>query len=145
MNKAESAELILKLYDLRREKVMRKARKWFTTFSPKSVDDINAAMMDEDKGGYCRMVPSYWEMAASLVNHGAIDADMFNESSGEHILVFSKIEPFLEDLREQWDSPTMYQHLEKLIYGMPDGKERLARMREWMSEMEANEESAASA
>ena len=146
MNKVESADLILKLYDLRREPVMRKAREWFTAFTPESVDDINKAMMDEEVGGYCRMVPSYWEMAASLVNHGAIDAEMFKDTVGEHILVFSKIEPFLGEMREQWESPDMYKHLEKVIYDLPDGKERLAKMREMMKAIgEQTEESAAGA
>ena len=79
---AKSAELIMKLYDLRREETMRKARNWFFTFNPTSVEDVEAAMMNPETGGLLRMVMSYWDMAASLVNHGAIDAEMFNDTVG---------------------------------------------------------------
>ena len=82
------AELILKLYDLRREKTMREARSWFILFSPESAADIMDTLAS-DKSAYYRMVTSYWEMAASLVNHGAIDADMFNDANGEHIVVYA--------------------------------------------------------
>ena len=81
MSKAESADLIMKLYDLRREKKMRKARDWFFGFNPTSADEVMQTMMDPDVGGYLRMVSSYWDMAAAFVNHGAIDADLFNENS----------------------------------------------------------------
>ena len=132
MSKAKSADLILKLYDLRREATMRKARDWFFTFNPTSVDEFEKTMMDPEVGGYLRMVTSYWDMAAALVNHGAIDAEMFTDTVGEHIGVFAKIEPFLADLRTKWEMPDAFKHLEKVIYDTPGGKERLAKTREWM-------------
>jgi hypothetical protein len=110
MSKVESADLILKLYDLRRETKMREARNWIFGFNPTSADDIMNTMMDPEVGAYLRMVISYWEMAASLVNHGAIDADMFNDTAGEHVMVFAKIEPFLEGIREKMDSPDAFKH-----------------------------------
>src|SRR5437667_12349940 len=82
MEKYESAKLILELYDLRREATMRKARDWFFRFNPTSVEEIRAVVMSE-YSGYYRMVTSYWDMAAALVNHGAIDEQMFNEANGE--------------------------------------------------------------
>jgi hypothetical protein len=132
MSKVESADLILKLYDLRREETMRKARNWIFMFNPTSVEDVEKAMMDPEVGGYLRMVLSYWDMAGSFVNHGAIDADMFNETVGEHIGVFAKIEPFIEDLRAKWGQPDAFKNLEKVIYDKPGGKEQLVRTREWM-------------
>jgi hypothetical protein len=132
MSKVESADLILKLYDLRREETMRKARSWMFSFNPTSVEDVERTMMDPEVGGYLRMVLSYWDMAGSLVNHGAIDADMFTDTVGEHIGVFAKIEPFLADLRVKWDQPDAFKNLEKVIYDMKDGKERLAKTRAWM-------------
>jgi len=132
MSKAKSADLILKLYDLRREETMRKARNWIFMFNPTSVEDVEKAMMDPEVGGYLRMVLSYWDMAGSFVNHGAIDADMFNETVGEHIGVFAKIEPFIEDLRAKWGQPDAFKNLEKVIYDKPGGKEQLVRTREWM-------------
>ena len=135
MNKVESADLILKLYDLRREKKMRKARNWFFTFNPKSADEIMQTMMDPDVGAYLRMVTSYWDMAAAFVNHEAIDSAMFNETAGEHVMVFAKIEPFLGELREKFGSPEAFRHLEKMIMGLPDGAEKVKKTQEWMASM----------
>ncbi len=132
MSKAESADLILKLYDLRRETKMREARNWIFSFNPTSVDHYWQTMMDPEVGGYLRMVVSYWDMAAALVNHGAIDVDMFNETVGEHIMVFAKIEPILEELRERFQNPNAMKNLEKVIYDRPDGREQVKKTQEWM-------------
>lgn len=132
MNKAESADLIMKLYDLRREEKMRAARDWFGAFFPDSIDEVIQAIIDEKSSAYYRMVTSYWDMAAAFVNRGAIDEEMFNETVGEHIIVFSKIAPFLEELREKFQNPNMYGNLEKLIMRMPDAKEMLTKRREMM-------------
>jgi len=137
MSKAESAELILKLYDLRREATMREARNWIFSFNPTSADDIEKTMMDPEVGAYLRMVTSYWDMAAALVNQGAIDADMFHETQGEHIGVFSKIEPFLTDLRAKWDMPEAFANLEKVIMDRPDGAEKIRKTQEWMKDIQA--------
>ena len=135
MSKVESADLILKLYDLRREDKMREARNWIFSFNPKSADDYFNTMMDPEVGGYLRMVTSYWDMAAALVNHGAIDADMFRETAGEHYMIFAKIEPFLADLRAKWESPEAFAHLEKVIMDSPNGAERLRKTQEWLKTM----------
>jgi hypothetical protein len=132
MNKAESADLILKLYDLRREEKMREARGWITSFFPESAADIMQVMMSAETSAYFRMVTSYWDMAASFVNHGAIDEEMFLESSGECVLVFSKVEPFLEEMRQIMGSPNYLKNLETLVMKMPDAKEMLASRREMM-------------
>jgi hypothetical protein len=81
MSKYKDADLILKLYDLRREKTMRDARNWFFTFNPQNPKDF-MDVITSDKSGLYRMVISYWDMACSLVNNGAIDADMFNDANG---------------------------------------------------------------
>lgn len=132
MSKVESADLILKLYDLRREETMRKARDWMFMFNPTSAGEYMQTMMDPNVGGYLRMVTSYWDMAASFVNHGAIDAEMFSDTAGEHLIVFAKIEPFLAELREMWQSPKAFAHLEKVINDMPDGAEKLKKTQEWL-------------
>jgi hypothetical protein len=132
MSKVESADLILKLYDLRREEKMREARNWIFTFNPTSVDDFWNTMMDPQVGGYLRMVTSYWDMAASLVNHGAIDAEMFNDTVGEHIMVFAKIQPLLPELRERFQNPKAFSHLEKVILDQPDGQERVTKTQEFL-------------
>ena len=152
MSKVESADLILKLYDLRREDKMREARNWIFSFNPKSVEEYWTTMMDPQVGGYLRMVTSYWDMAASLVNHGAIDADMFNDTVGEHIMIFAKIQPILAELREHFQNPKAFQHLEKVILDQPDGQERVTKTQEFMKmigeqikERMAAEQSAAAA
>ena len=75
------------------------------------------------------MVVSYWEMAASLVNHGAIDPAMFNDANGEHIFVYAKLEPFIPALREQM-GPKFLEHLEKVVKEMPDSEARLKAVRD---------------
>jgi len=132
MSKAESAELILKLYDLRREATMREARNWMLTFFPESAQDVMQALMNPETSAYYRMVVSYWNMAAAFVNHGAIDAEMFEETNGEHFVIFSKIEPFLTELREMTGNPKMLSNLETLVMRSADAKEQLAKTRETM-------------
>ncbi len=143
-DKHEAAHLILKLYDLRREEVMRKARSWYIgEFHPSSLEDISKAAMGEHSA-YYRMVTTYWDMASSLVNNGAIDEQMFNDANGEHLAVFSKIEPFLEEIRNFSGMPQYMQHLEQLVMRVPDAKERMAAMRERFKQMATAREEAAS-
>ena len=134
MGKHHDAELILKLYDLRREKTMRDARNWFFQFNPKGREDF-IEVLTSDKSGLYRMVISYWDMACSLVNNGAIDADMFNDANGEHIFVYAKLEPFLPMLREMMGNPNFLAHLEQTVKAIPDYEQRLATIRERMQKM----------
>ena len=136
MSKHEDADLILKLYDLRREAVMREARNWFLSFNPTSVQDFIDVILG-DKSPYFRMVVSYWEMAASLVNHGAIDEQMFQDANGEHLFVYSKIEPFLAQLRTTFGMPQYLEQLEKVVRRIPDLEEQLTSMRERMKQFAA--------
>ena len=128
MSKQEDAQLILKLYDLRREPVMREARNWFYSFNPQNVQDF-LEVLTSDKSSYYRMVISYWDMAASLVNNGAIDAQMFNDANGEHLFVYATIEPFLADLRRESGNPEFLAHLEKVVKEIPNIEERLTVIR----------------
>lgn len=141
--KYKSADLILKLYELRREEKMREARNWFATFFPESAEEIMQTVLNPETSANYRMVISYWDMAASFVNHGAIDAEMFNDVSGESIMVFSRIEPFLEELREITKRPQMLANLEKVVMSQPNAKEMLATQREMMKKyMQARAEMA---
>jgi len=136
MSKHEEADLILKLYDLRREATMRKAREWyFREFNPQSVADISAVMFGE-QGGYLRMVWSYWDMAAALVNHGAISGELFNDTNGEYLGVFLKMEPLLTAARVEI-GPQLLANVEKLIDATPDGRAKLEIMRQRMQEIQA--------
>jgi hypothetical protein len=132
MSKAESADLILKLYELRREEKMREARNWIIPFFPESAAEVMKAMVSAETSAYFRMITSYWDMAASFVNHGAIDEEMFADANSEHIIVFSKVEPFLEEVRASLNNPKFLSNLEKLIMKMPDAKQLLATRRELM-------------
>ena len=130
MSKQEEAGLILRLYELRREATMRQARDWyFQEFNPESLADFNAAMMGEHSG-HLRMVISYWDMAAALVNSGAIGIELFNDTNSEHIGVFGKLEPLLDQIRATY--PPFARSLEKLIDAIPDGRKRVAANREAM-------------
>ncbi len=131
----ESADLIMRLYDLRREAVMREGRDWFMTFMPACGQDIVQAMVDPKTSGYYRMVVSYWDMAASFVNRGAIDRDMFLESNGESMTVFAKIEPFVDEIRTMFNLPNYAKNLETLAASLPDTKENLAARREMIKKM----------
>jgi hypothetical protein len=133
-DKTESANLILKLYDLRREEVMRKARAWFVSeFHPGSVQEISNAAMGETSP-YYRMVTTYWDMACSFVVHGAIDEAMFNEANGEHMAVYSKLEPFITEIRQVSGMPNYMQNLERVVMNMPDARERMTRFREMLKQ-----------
>lgn len=129
MSKQEDANLILKLYDLRREPVMREARNWFFSFNPTTAAEYLEAMFGEHSG-HIRMVISYWDMAASLVNNGAIDETLFNDANGEHFFVFAKIEPILEEIRTTSNQPEFLKHFETLVRRAPNSAERLAGIRE---------------
>ena len=129
MGKQADADLILKLYDLRREPVMREARNWFFSFNPTSAAEYMEAIMGPN-GAYARMVISYWDMAASLVNNGGIDEQMFNDANGEHLFVFAKIEPILAELRQTWNAPDMLKNFEALVRRIPGNEKTLADMRE---------------
>ncbi|MGA8676333.1 MAG: hypothetical protein WB621_14040 [Candidatus Acidiferrales bacterium] len=136
MSKQDEAGLILKLYELRREEVLRKARDWyFRNFNPQNITDFSNVMMGEHSG-YLRMVVTYWNMAAALVNDRAISMELFNESNGKQIGVFAKIEPLLGEIRAAY-APQFAAALEKLIDATPDGRKRVAATRERMKAMRA--------
>lgn len=124
----ESAQLILKLYELRREPLMRAARHWFTReFHPESHADIQAALGSEHNAKI-RMVVGYWEMACSFVSSGALDRRLFLDNCGEAIATFSKIQPFLSEIRQGY-VPTFAQRLEEVLMAEPGMEERLAGFR----------------
>jgi hypothetical protein len=136
MSIQEEAGLILKLYELRREETLREARDWyFREFNPQSMADFSGAIMG-DHSGHLRMVVTYWDMAAVLVNRGAIDVELFNDANGEHIMVFSKIEPLLDEIRKAY-GVGFAVNLEKLIDATPDGRKRVAGTRERMNAIRA--------
>ena len=144
MSIQEEAGLILKLYELRREETMREARDWyFREFHPQSLAEFNGEMFGAHTtalmgphSGHLRMVVTYWDMAAALVNRGAISQELFTDANGEHLGVFGKIEPLLGDIRKGF-GPGYAVNLEKLIDATPNGRQRTAASREQMKAIRA--------
>src|SRR5215468_2153820 len=126
----ESAQLNLQLFDLRREPVLRQARSWFLTdFNPESFAEF-AQLVSGEHNAWFRMVIGYWDMAASLVTTGAIDGDAFRAAHGEIVATFSKIQPFLDELRTVIKEPDICKHLEAVVMAAPDGEAIMKRRRE---------------
>lgn len=122
MGKQDDTTAILKLYELRRNKQMRKARQWyFSEFSPESAMDIVALYRGGERASAnFRMVVSYWDTACSLVLNDGIDRKMFNDAGTEHIFVYAKIAEFLPKVREMFGESDFLIHLEELVKSLPD-------------------------
>lgn len=120
------AELILKLYDLRREAVMRQARDdVFTKFKPASFDDVAAVQKrDHPLNTAYRMVSSYWEMAAGLAKHGCLNLELFAENCGEGLALYAKLLPHVERLRKDY-APNAYKNIEWVVSKSAEAKSRL--------------------
>ena len=130
----ESMMGILRLYELRSETTMRKARDWFATgFYPERTQDILDVLVSEHSADF-RMVASYWDMAAAFVIFEAISDEMFNAINTEHVAVYAKLEPFLAELRAMPGVPPyLYlKHLEPVVLRLPNAKDRVAAMRRYM-------------
>ena len=124
------AELLLKLYDLRREAEIRKARNWWLVeFWPDTADDVMkvAQAMGTQENNWFRQVAGYWELAASLVVHGTVNETLFLEPafSGEMFLIFAKLHPFLQDVREKMQNPRMLANVEQVIMKSKASRERV--------------------
>jgi len=130
------AELVLKLYDLRREAVMRQARDFFANFSPSSFEEMMAVVgaFATKENAYVRQVLTYWETVASLIVHGTLNAELAQDTLGEMYFVYARIQPFVKQMRETMKSPEFLQNLEKVAEGTPEARERLKRMQERMAE-----------
>lgn len=142
-DRAEQGHLILKLYELRRDPEMRRAREWFIAeFHPTSASDIAAVMVGgfKESAAY-RMVTTYWEMAAAMVNHGCLDEKLLLATNSEHIAVFSKLELHLKELRELFKEPTYLKELETLVLNIPDVTPLLEKRRKlfkrWHEKLQA--------
>ena len=138
------AQLILQLYDLRRETEMRRAREWWATeFWPNNADDFLkvawAPGTQENK--WLRQVAGYWGIAASFVLQGALDEDLFLVPgfSGEMFVMFAKVYPFVGELREKLGDPEVFLDIEKVVMRTKWGRERLKfllkRLESWREKM----------
>lgn len=127
------AELVLKLYELRRDPVMRESRDSIAGFLPRSVDDVLAvAKRDHPLNAAFRQTSTYWEMAYSLARYGIVHPDFLLESNGEGMLLFAKVQPYLELYRAA-TSPRAFANAEWVATQTDLGREIFARMRDRVS------------
>ena len=124
----EQANLMLRLYELRREPRLRQARSWF-------MERFSAATPEEMMQKYppgseeitsVRMVVSYWDMCASIVNRGLVDDELYFESNGEAWVVWQKLCHLAPTMRATYKNPTMFEHLESLAKRLEEWRERRA-------------------
>ena len=126
----EDATLILKLYELRREPVLRKARHWLVfEFNPTTIEEFSAMARGNatEENAYYRQVISYWEMAASLVVHGAVKSDLFLDSNGEGLYILAKFNHFREEIRARTGKPFM-RHTAQMVEKYPTARDIFAAM-----------------
>jgi len=125
----ESATLNLKLFELRREPLLRQAREWFLRdFNPETLEELIAVVSGE-RNSWFRMVVGYWDFAASLVTTGAIDGDAFRAAHSEIVGTFSKIYPFLAEARRLSGEADFCRHIEAVVLASPGAEAVMARRR----------------
>lgn len=110
----DDANLILRLYELRREPVMREARKWFMeSFGPDTLAEFRTLCPPgSETNARFRQFTTYYEMVASFITSGVLNEELYFQSGGEMFLAFIRLEPFLADLRTAFQNPGMYRNLE---------------------------------
>jgi hypothetical protein len=126
----EDARIVMRLYDLRREPEMRKARHWFAGFWPKSAHDVIEVInaVNPQENAWFRQVSGYWEMGASFVLRGVLDEGLFFDNGGEMWFVLAKVHPFLKEIRDKAQSPYLFLRVEKLATRSEEGRDRLQLM-----------------
>ena len=128
----EDASLVLRLYELRREERLRAAREWFTRkFSPTTIEEIRAVQnASGEENVSWRMVTTYWEMAASFVTRGVLHLDLFLDSGGEMLVMWTKLEPFIGQIRTNPGADLFLTHVEKLVKSSPRAQDRVLKIRD---------------
>ncbi len=140
----QQADLLLKLYEMRREPRLRQARAWF-------VDNFHASSMQElmalcppgsDNNAFMRQVLSYWEMCANIVNRGLLDEEFFFENTGEQWVVFERVRPIAGEIRSVFKNPHFLAHLEEHCKRLEAWREKRApgsnaALRDWIKQQSA--------
>jgi len=135
MATAQDAEIILKLYELRREPRMREARHWsMHEFNPKNLDELLAVQRDfgADENQMWRQVIGYWEMAATLVLHGALDRELFLESNGENLFMVAKFGLLNEEYARVAGNDGFMPQMSRLVNGYEPARKRVESLREFL-------------
>jgi hypothetical protein len=125
-NALKQAELILKLYEIRRETALRTARDYVGgEFMPKSVDEFVSLVKDGGKpSGHILQVYGYWDMVAAFVVHGALDEALIFDTCQEMYFQFEKIQPFLAGFREKMNLPEFLRSIETVVVGAQERRSR---------------------
>jgi hypothetical protein len=131
------AELILKLYELRREPVMRQARSYIGgPFLPASADELVALVTSgKQESAYILQVYGYWDMVAAFALHGALDPALLYDVCQEMYFQYAKIQPYLEGFRKRMNLPEWMRNIERVVDGSMDGQARLETMRRNVEEI----------
>lgn len=130
------ADLVIKLYDLRREAVMRQARNAINTWMPRNWDEFIAVTQPTHPlNSAWRQTSSYWEMVYGMARHGIVNADYFAENNGEGLLLFSKIAPYLERFRKE-TSPMAFMNAEWISKECAAGRMRFEMFTKRMKQMQ---------
>jgi hypothetical protein len=126
----QQAELILKLYELRREAVMREARSYVGgEFMPQSADEfVGIVNAGGKQTGFILQVYGYWDMVAAFVLHGALDTDLLYDTCQEMYFQYAKIQPHLAKIREKLSLPEFLRNIERVVEGSEAGRRRLSAM-----------------
>ncbi len=130
-NSIQQAELILKLYELRRETVMREARSYVGgEFMPASASEFVEIVSAGGKlTGFILQVYGYWDMVAAFVRHGALDAGLVYDTCQEMYFQYAKVQPYLAEFRDKMNMPEFLISVERLVEGSEAGRDRLSAMR----------------
>ena len=125
-NALKQAEMILKLYEIRRETALRAARDYVGgEFMPKSVDDFVSLVKDGGKpSGHILQVYGYWDMVAAFVVHGALDEALIFDTCQEMYFQFEKIQPYLAGFREKMNLPEFLRSIETVVVGAQERRTR---------------------
>lgn len=137
----DSATLILKLFEVRREPVLREARGWFLRdFNPQTLEEA-LTLAGGPRNDWFRMVVGYWDMAASFVVHGAIDSDMFRAANTEMVATYAKLEPFIADIRRISRIPEFAANIETVLRGQAGIDERMSNLRDQFRKLSSAQQS----
>jgi hypothetical protein len=133
----QQADLILHLYELRRETVMREARSYIGgEFLPRSADELVAIVNGGGKhGGFVLQVYGYWDMVAAFVHHGALSEKLVYDTCQELYFQYAKIQPYVAEFRKKMNLPEWMKSIERLVERSPAGRKRLATMQKNLAAM----------
>jgi hypothetical protein len=135
----QEAELILKLYELRREAVMRQARSFVGgEFLPRSAEElVGQVSKGGQETGYILQVYGYWDMVCAFVKHGTLSEALVFDTCQEMYFQYAKIQPYLKEFRKRMELPEWMENLEGVIEGSAKGRKRIAAMRKSLERMQA--------